>query len=345
MDSLQHFLFTVFCSVLPLLIYFIYYHLNRPIRSKTTQSTVPQAGGAWPVIGHLHLFGGKQLAHKTLGAMADNYGPVFTIRLGSHRVLVLNSWEMARECFTVHDRVFSTRPSIAASKLLGYDYAMFGFAPYGSYWREMRKIATIELLSNHRIDMLKHIRGFEVQTVIKELYKLWVSKGSAGGGVLVDMKQWFGDLTSNIALRMVGGKRYFGVNADFEEEEARRCRKLMRDFVYLFGVFVLSDAIPSLGWFDINGYEKAMKRTAKQLDILISGWLEEHKQKRSMAGEGREEQDFMDVMLNILDDSMFSGFDADTVNKATCLVRNLAFLQCWLLWGLNYEPCSYYNSN
>lgn len=254
--------------------------------------------------------------------MADKYGPVFTIRLGSHRVLVLSGWEMARECFTVHDKVFSTRPSIAASKLLGYDYAMFGFAPYGSYWREMRKIATIELLSNHRLDMLKHILTSEVKTVIKELYKLWVSKGSAESGVLVDMKQWFGELTHNIALRMVGGKRYFGANADFDEDEAHRYQKVMREFFSLFGVFVLSDAIPYLGWLDMNRYESRMKKTAKELDALIGGWLEEHKQKRLLDKKRKEEQDFMDVMLNTLKDAKISGFDADTINKATCLASS-----------------------
>ncbi|MBA0730069.1 hypothetical protein Golax_025476, partial [Gossypium laxum] len=56
-------------------------------------SSAPQAGGALPIIGHIHHFGGQQLIHKTLGAMADKYGLVFSIRLGSHQVLVLNSWE------------------------------------------------------------------------------------------------------------------------------------------------------------------------------------------------------------------------------------------------------------
>ncbi|WRX22358.1 Cytochrome P450 - like 10 [Theobroma cacao] len=159
--------------------------------------------------------------------MADKYGPVFALRLGSQKVLVLNSWEAAKESFTVHDKVISSRPSFTASELLGYNYAMFGLAPYGSYWREMRKIATIELLSTHRIDMLKHIRASEVNTAVRELYKSWLSKGSAKSGVLVDMKQWFGDLTRNVALRMVGGKRFFGPNADCEEAEARRCRKIL----------------------------------------------------------------------------------------------------------------------
>ncbi|KAK6287954.1 hypothetical protein POUND7_014133 [Theobroma cacao] len=321
MDPFLQHLFTTVCSLVALLSCIYFYQSKKASTHGKRCCTPPQAGGALPVIGHMHLLGGQQLTHKTLGAMADKYGPVFSIRLGSHRVLVLNSWEMAKECFTVHDKVFSTRPSIAASKHLGYDFAMFGFAPYGSYWREMRKIATIELLSSHRIDMLKHIRASEVKTAIRELYKSWLSKGSAETEVFVDMKQWFGDLTHNIALRMVGGRRYFGPNADCEEADARRCQKVMRDFVYLFGVFVLSDAIPFLGWLDFQGYEKSMKRTAKQLDSLVERWLEEHKQKRLSGGGVIEEQDFMDVMLNILEDGKITGFDADTINKATCLVR------------------------
>ncbi|KAJ8770625.1 hypothetical protein K2173_021272 [Erythroxylum novogranatense] len=299
-------------------------HVYYSKKAKAKSCTVPQADGAWPIIGHMHLFGGQQLTHKILGAMADKHGSAFTIKLGSHNILIVSSWEMARECFTTHDRVFSTRPSILASKLLGYDYAMLGFAPYGSYWREMRKITTIELLSSSRIDLLKHIRASEVKSAIRELYSTWASKGSVKGGVLTDMKQWFGDLTYNIALRMVGGKRYFGANADCDGREAKRCQKLMRDFAYLFGVFVLSDAIPFLGWLTFNGYEKIMKKTANDLDNLVEEWLEEHKQKRLLGGKDTKERDFMDSLLNILEESKVSSFDADTINKATCLNLVLA---------------------
>ncbi|XVF15661.1 hypothetical protein REPUB_Repub09cG0173700 [Reevesia pubescens] len=70
--------------------------------------------------------------NRILGALADKYGPSFTLTLGSHKALVVSDWEMTKECLTIHDKAFATRPSLAASKLLGYDYAMFGFAPYGS---------------------------------------------------------------------------------------------------------------------------------------------------------------------------------------------------------------------
>lgn len=82
----------------------------------------------------------------------------------------------------------------------------------------------------------------------------------------------------------------------------------------------MSDTVPFLGWLDVNGYEKAMKKTAKKLDAMMGRLLEEHKQKRLLGGEEKGEQDFMDVMLTIIEDAGIAGFDADTINKATCLV-------------------------
>ena len=46
----------------------------------------------------------------------------------------------------------------------------------------------------------------------------------------------------------------------------------------------------------------------------------EHKRKRAMSTNGKEEQDVMDVMLNVLQDLKVSDYDSDTIIKATCLV-------------------------
>lgn len=117
--------------------------------SKSTEAPVP--AGAWPVIGHLHLLGGDdQLLYRTLGGMADRYGPAFNIWLGTRRAFVVSSWEVAKECFTTNDKALASRPTTVAAKHMGYNYAVFGFAPYSPFWREMRKIATLELLSNRR---------------------------------------------------------------------------------------------------------------------------------------------------------------------------------------------------
>lgn len=243
------------------------------------------------------------------------------IQLGSHPALVVSNWELAKECYNTNDMVLSSRPKRIACEILGYNYAMFVFAPYGPYWRDLRKIATLEILSHRRIELLRPLLVSEVEAPIKELYRFWAKqKSDPAGHVLVDLKQWFGRLTLNFLLRVVAGKRYFGAG-DEPMEEAHRCREAIRRVFELLGVFVVADALPYLRWLDLGGHEKEMKKTAKELDGILSEWLEEHKQKRGLMGESSGEQDFMDVMLSILDDgSEIAGYDKDTIAKATSMV-------------------------
>ncbi|KAK7283329.1 hypothetical protein RIF29_12771 [Crotalaria pallida] len=253
------------------------------------------------------------------GALADKYGPIFTIKLGSRRAVVLSNWKVAKECFTTNDLAASSRPRLVAVQQMCYDQAMFAFAPHGPYWREMRKIATLELLSNRRIDLLSHVRVFEVEASIKELFKLWNDKKSdSSGQIKVEMMQWFGELTLNVVLRIIAGRRYCGADVpEANQEEAQRCLKAMRGFFHLMGLFVVGDSIPWLRWLDIGGHEKAMKETARELDIMLGEWLEEHRHKRA-SGEVTMDQDFTDVMLSVLDGTQdFAGYDTDTIIKAT----------------------------
>lgn len=136
----------------------------------------------------------------------------------------------------------------------------------------------------------------------------------------MEMKQWFGDLTLNVVLRMVAGKRYFGDNTDPNEvKEARKCQKIMRDFFYFLGLFLVSDNIPFLRFFDLGGHEKAMKKTSEEMDIMMEKWMEEHRRNRDSV-KVNSEQDFMDIMMTAVEGVDFCGFDKDTIIKSTCVV-------------------------
>ncbi|KAK7351673.1 hypothetical protein VNO77_11285 [Canavalia gladiata] len=275
----------------------------------------PVPGGAWAIIGHLHLLcGDDQLLYRTLGAMADEYGAAFNIWLGSRRAFVVSSWEVAKECFTTNDKALSSRPTTLATKHMGYNYAVFGFAPYTPFWREMRKMATLELLSNRRLEMLKHVRVSELNMAIRDLYNSCLQNGSHS--LLLQLNQWFEDLTLNMVVRMVAGKSYFGASASCDDE-ARRCQKAIGQFFHLIGIFVVSDALPFLRWFDVQGHEKAMKKTAKELDDILEG----RKQRVNGEVKSEGERDFIDVMLSLQEEGHLSNFqyDPDTSIKSTCL--------------------------
>ncbi|KAJ9186672.1 hypothetical protein P3X46_002218 [Hevea brasiliensis] len=298
-------------------LYFALFSRTR-ITARTNFGQAPEPAGAWPIVGHLHLLGGSsQLLHQTLGMMADKYGPAFSLRLGSRRAFVVSSSEVAEECFTSNDRALASRPSTAATKHMCYNDAVFGFAPYSPHWREMRKIVMSELLSNRRLEMVKNVQSSEVDVGIRKLYDLWVKNSCHP--VLVELNHWFEDLTLNVLVKMVAGKCFAGGSDDVE---ARRFQKTISEFFHLMGMFVVSDAVPSLWWLDLQGHERKMKKIGKDLDAILEAWMDEHRQKRA-SGELQEEgeQDFFDLMLSLEEEGRLSGFpyDEKTSIKATCL--------------------------
>ncbi|TXG52312.1 hypothetical protein EZV62_021481 [Acer yangbiense] len=310
-------------------LFFISTKVLRNRRSKKTPA--PEVGGAWPVIGHLHLLGGEEPAHRLFSKIADKYGPIFTVKVGVHPTLVVSNWEIAKECLTSNDKAFANRPKTVAMELLGYNFSIVAFSPYGPYWRQSRKIMTLELFSNQRLEKFKLVRESEMKTSLKELYELWSKNKSTScsNKVLVDMKRWFEDVTLNVILRIIVGKRC---------SENDRWKEELTTFFEWHGKFLVSDALPFLRWLDIGGDQKSMKKTAKNLDIVVQGWLDEHKKKKA-SGETKEDEDFMDVMISILQDDpqLFPGRDADYANKATCLAMILAAsdtVMLTLIWAL-----------
>ncbi|XP_042497511.1 cytochrome P450 CYP82D47-like [Macadamia integrifolia] len=131
------------------------------------------------------------------------------------------------------------------------------------------------------------------------------------------MNQLFRDLSMNIVLKMVVGKRYFSFVDGENNEEIQRIQSLIVDFFKYVGVSVALDVLPSfLSWFDWDGQQRTMKKIAKEMDVLAESWLQEHRQKRvsEKTTDGDQQQDFMDVMLSFLEeDAQFHGHDHDSV--------------------------------
>ncbi|KAL6123688.1 hypothetical protein ACLB2K_076207 [Fragaria x ananassa] len=165
-------------------------------------------------------------------------------------------------------------------------------------------MATLHILSNHKLELLKHVRESEMNVSTKHIFDMWKKNKGVPNKVQVEMKTWFGDLTLNVMFRMVVGKRFFVDNSAQENEENERFRKALREFSRLGGEFVISDAVPYLRWLDLGGYVKAMKKTTKELDGALQKWLEEHKHKRrtNSMQHVNGENDFIDMMLSALDD-------------------------------------------
>ncbi|KAL5737435.1 hypothetical protein ACOSP7_030196 [Xanthoceras sorbifolium] len=68
-----------------------------------------------------------------------------------------------------HDVFFASRPVNLVSKFLSYDSTSIAFAPYGDYWRQLRKICITELLNNKRVQSFRSIGEEEVSNLTNML--------------------------------------------------------------------------------------------------------------------------------------------------------------------------------
>ncbi|RVW62150.1 Protopine 6-monooxygenase [Vitis vinifera] len=334
MDLPSHFL-AIAGLILGLVLWYNHWR-GKTLTHKSKGMSPPEPSGAWPFVGHLHLLHGKVPVFRTLGAMADKVGPVFVIRLGMYRTLVVSNREAAKECFTTNDKIFASRPNSSAAKILGYNYAAFAFAPHGPYWREMRKLSMLEILSTRRLGDLMHVQVSELHAGIKDLYILgkdnnWVNPKK------VVISEWFEHLTFNVVLRMVAGKRYFN-NVVHGGEEARSAIAAIKKVLLLVGASVASDVIPFLEWVDLQGHLSSMKLVAKEMDSLIESWVKEHTGR--LNSEASSSLDFIDIMLTKLKDASLFGYSRETIIKATVLTMIVAgsdttsLTSTWLLSAL-----------
>ncbi|KAL2520233.1 Cytochrome [Forsythia ovata] len=134
------------------------------------QKLIPPGPKPWPIIGNLNLFG--SIPHQSLHLLSQKYGELMQLKFGSYPVLVASSPEMAKQFLKIHDTVFASRPALAAGKYTSYNYLDMTWAPYGSYWRQARKIYVTEIFSSKRLDSYEHIRVEERRNFFSRLYAL-----------------------------------------------------------------------------------------------------------------------------------------------------------------------------
>lgn len=303
------------------------YNIWRIIKpsNKSKGKKPPQPSYSLPLIGHLHLLGNQIPLARIFASLSDKYGPIFQINLGAYPALVISNQEAIKECFTTNDKILASRPKSSHGIYLGYNFAGFGFAPYGPYWTKLRKLAMLELLSSRRIESLRHVYESEIDTFIKDL-SLYVKDGK----VKVVISEWLERLTFNIVTKMICGKRYLEYLQDVEDAEAHgSIVKLIKEFMHISGEFVPKDLIPLLGWFGFEGQVlKSMKRVARDLDKVVGRWVEEHVEKSDdiHLNHSDEKHDFIDVMLSVIEDDPVSGHNRDTIIKANVMVCIFLFL-------------------
>ncbi|XP_059623806.1 cytochrome P450 81Q32-like [Cornus florida] len=238
-------------------------------QTRTRRRNLPPSPRALPVIGHLHLL--KQPLHRTLLSLSQKYGSIFSLQFGTRLFVVVSSPSTVEECFTKNDVVFANRPTSLIGKYIGYNNTTILAASYGDHWRNLRRVSALEIFSTSRLNAFLSIRRDEIKLLLRELYQ-----NSSEDFAKVELKSKLTELTFNIMMRMIAGKRYYGEDVA-DHEEAKKFRELIKQLFQYSGVSNPGDFLPFLRWIDYKNLEKNLAGIGKEMDVFLQGLIDEHR--------------------------------------------------------------------
>ncbi|XP_059665357.1 3-beta-hydroxylase-like [Cornus florida] len=286
-----------------LLLFFSLIFLLKWLSNQRTQRNLPPSPSKLPIIGNLHQLG--LLPHRSLHSLAQQYGQLMLLHLGSKPTLIVSSVDAAHEIMKTHDLNFSTRPKSSIAGRLFYDRDV-AFAPYGEYWRQVRSICVLHLLSSKMVRSFRRVREEETTLVLEKIKQSCPSPSPSP----LNLTEMFISLSNDVVCRVALGKKYSG------GEGGRKLKDLFRELVEVLGIFNVEEYIPWLGWLNrVNGLNTKVEKVAKDLDKFMEIVMEEHTdgRKKESGGGGSDEhdegqQDFVDVLLGIQRESNTTAF-------------------------------------
>lgn len=271
--------------------------------------TTPNLRGpsGWPILGNLPDQMAA-LAHRRLASMAASYGAtrLMAFSLGATRAIISSHPETAKEILCGSS--FTDRPIKQSARLLMFERAI-GFAPSGSYWRHLRRIAANYMFAPRRISRLEPLR----QRVANQMLAgVW--KEMEEGGV-VELRGIFQRGSLSNILESVFGSTCL-INLEREELGG-----MVREGYELIAKYNWEDYLP-LRFLDFYGVKRRCHRLAGKVHNVVGQMVKERK---SSAGDDLhfgDGNDFLSALLSLPMEDQLS--DSDMV--AVLWVRTLLSL-------------------
>lgn len=162
----------------------------------------------------------------------------------------------------------------------------FAGAPYGDYYKFMRKLLVMNLFCTQALERSRAIRVDELERFYENLLDKARKEES------VEISKEVMKLTNNSICRMLMGRSF-----SEENDEASRVRGSVKKTMGLLGKVVLSNTLGKpLKKLGISLFGKEIRRVSHGFDELLERMLREHEDKKP---EKHQVTDLMDVLLAV----------------------------------------------
>ncbi|KAL4339817.1 hypothetical protein GQ457_08G026840 [Hibiscus cannabinus] len=247
-----------------------------------------------PLVGYLPFLGRN--IHRTFMELANIYGPIYKLSIGQKLFVLISSPALAKEVLRDQDITFANRNPTIAALAFSFGGKDIAFTPYGPDWRMLRRIFIQEMQSKGNLDAFYPLRRNEVKKSVRDVY------GSSGTPVDVGLLA-FASVINMITSMFWGGT----LQADNGAAINAQFRDAVSGLLVIWGKPNISDFIPFLARFDIQGVERDMKRASRWIEQIFDVVIDQRIQtnnllKRQGTKKDNTNKDFLGFLLEFKDD-------------------------------------------
>ncbi|KAF4521501.1 hypothetical protein B566_EDAN001801 [Ephemera danica] len=283
---------SMFLLLLSTLLVAIYIYVKVQQRKKKTEDCVverlksPPGPRAWPIIGNLHLLGQFETPFHAFTALAEKFGPIYQMQLGSSTCIIVNNYALIKEVLITKGAHFGGRPDfIRFHHLFGGDRNnSLALCDWSDLQKTRRRIARLycspRTVSAH-FAALDGVAGSECGHLLSAL--------AIHEGKPFLVKPLIMAACANMFTTYMCSTRFDYEDAIF--------RKVVQNFDEIFWDINQGYAVDFMPWLAF-AYQKHMKKLNRwAVDIrqfIMTNIIEKHRQNLQNGAEGK---DFTDALL------------------------------------------------
>ncbi|XP_010433602.1 PREDICTED: flavonoid 3'-monooxygenase-like [Camelina sativa] len=271
----------VLIAILSILWYFL---------KRSPHPPLPPGPRGLPIVGNLPFLDPD--LHTYFTNLAQSYGPIFKLNLGSKLTVVVNSPALAQEIFKDHDINFSNHDITLTGRVVTYGGLDLVLLPYGAEWRMLRKVCVLQLLNRKTLDSFYEFRCKEIRERTRYLYQRGQEESPVNVGDQIFLTMM------NLTMNMLWGGT---VKADEMESVGTEFKGVISEITRLLGEPNISDFLPMLASFDLQGLVKKMHVCARELDTILDKAIEQMQRLRSRDGDDGECKDLLQHLMKLKD--------------------------------------------
>ena len=225
--------------------------------------------------------------------------------------MVVTSAARARECFTERDLCFATRPRFPALDLVTFGGTTLPTCAYGAYWRDLRRVATVHLLSARRVGrIMSGAVAAEVRAAVRRMHRAAAAAPAPapGGAARVELKRRLFGLILGALMETIAGTTNNRTSTRDEDDdadadmtpEANEFKQTLDVMASLVGAANTWDYFPLLRRFDVFGVKRKIMAAVRRRDAFLQRLVDAERRRLELDDDGlREEESMIAVLLSL----------------------------------------------